>query len=350
MPYFDPEPKRRREDFYDMEEELEDFVKAVERDKLIVVKGLRRYGKTSLILTGLNSVGARYVLIDCRLLPEGFITIKDFASLIEAELSRRSWAANLLRRIDSVSFAGVRMRFRNYDLTTVAEILARIGDAVIVIDEAQELRRSRHRFDSLIAHLYDYSDARVVVSGSQIGMLHRFLRVDDPDAPLYGRPYTEIKLRKLDDRQARDFLIRGFRQEGVSASSDVVDDAVRAFGGVIGWLTYFGYMYSRVGKRSVDEVLDIASSLALQELEHALSLYSLARRRYVEVLKTIATLGEAGWSEIKRSVEARLGRIPDTALANILRNLVDLSIVLRRGRRYVIADNVLAYAIRHKLR
>lgn len=212
MPYFDPEPKKRREGFYDMEEELEGFVKAVERDKLIVVKGLRRYGETSLIPTGLNSVGARYVLIDCRLLPEGFITIKDFASLIKAELSRR------------------------------------------------------------------------------------------------------------------------------------------AFGGVIGWLTYFGYMYSRVGKRSVNEVLDIASSLALQELEHALSLCSLARRRYVEVLKIIATLGEAGWSEIKRSVEARLGRIPDTALANILRNLVDLSMVLRRGRRYVIADNVLAYAIRHKLR
>ncbi len=140
MPYFDPEPKKRREGFYDMEEELEGFVKAVERDKLIVVKGLRRYGETSLILTGLNSVGARYVLIDCRLLPEGFITIKDFASLIKAELSRR------------------------------------------------------------------------------------------------------------------------------------------AFGGVIGWLTYFGHMYSRVGKRSVNEILDIASSLAIQELEHALSLCSLARR------------------------------------------------------------------------
>lgn len=71
MPYFDPEPKKRREGFYDMEEELEGFVKAVEMDKLIVVKGLRRYGETSLIPTGLNSVGARYVLIDCRLLPEG---------------------------------------------------------------------------------------------------------------------------------------------------------------------------------------------------------------------------------------------------------------------------------------
>jgi hypothetical protein len=52
--YFTLEPKRKKEDFYDVEEELDALVDSLNKFRLIVVKGLRRRGKTSLILTGLN--------------------------------------------------------------------------------------------------------------------------------------------------------------------------------------------------------------------------------------------------------------------------------------------------------
>ncbi|MCX8189533.1 MAG: hypothetical protein N3F64_07450 [Nitrososphaeria archaeon] len=51
--YFSPEPKRRKEDFFNMEEELRMFQKILSLGKLIIVSGLRRYGKTSLILAAL---------------------------------------------------------------------------------------------------------------------------------------------------------------------------------------------------------------------------------------------------------------------------------------------------------
>ena len=56
MGYFDPEPKRRKEDFFDMEDVVGEFRRGLEVSRFIVVLGLRRYGKTSLILTTLNDM------------------------------------------------------------------------------------------------------------------------------------------------------------------------------------------------------------------------------------------------------------------------------------------------------
>jgi|GEM_PF-3725957 len=46
--YFDPQPKRRRKDFYDMEDILSGFQRALKAGKLVLVLELGRYGKTSL--------------------------------------------------------------------------------------------------------------------------------------------------------------------------------------------------------------------------------------------------------------------------------------------------------------
>ena len=100
---FDPEPKRSRRDFFDMDDALADFMDSVSSDKLILVTGLRRYGKTSLILTGLNEAGVEYVFIDCRLLPSGMISIREFLKLLHRELRSHSWARRQV-------LAGRRMR------------------------------------------------------------------------------------------------------------------------------------------------------------------------------------------------------------------------------------------------
>jgi len=42
-----------------MEDELNDFVSSLSKFRFIVVRGLRRYGKTSLILTGLNAADVK---------------------------------------------------------------------------------------------------------------------------------------------------------------------------------------------------------------------------------------------------------------------------------------------------
>lgn len=80
--------------------------------RLVVVLGLRRFGKTPLILTGLNEAGLDYVSLDCRLLPPGMLSMGSFLSLLESGLNRRSWAKKLLRKIEGVSVGEFGVRFK----------------------------------------------------------------------------------------------------------------------------------------------------------------------------------------------------------------------------------------------
>ncbi|NPA96799.1 MAG: ATP-binding protein [Crenarchaeota archaeon] len=350
MAYFDPEPKRRKEDFFDMEAEVEEFKRGLEVSKFVAVLGLRRYGKTSLILTTLNELGLDYVFVDCRLLPSGMISVSDLIAILERELSEKSWFRSIASSIEGIEVGPIGVRFRRRDLNTLVSVLERLEGKVLVLDEVQELRRSRYRFDSVLAYLYDHVDVKIVVSGSQVGMVHRFLRLEDPSAPLYGRPIYFVRLRPLDRERAREFLLKGFAQEGVDPPRDVVERALDVLDGVIGWLTYFGYAYTRLGVRDLDRIVDMASRLALEELEHALRIYGVGRPRYAAVLKIVAELGEATWSEIMRFLESRLGRVPRNTLSNILRNLVDMGVLMKTSSGYRVADPILRYAVKKYLR
>jgi hypothetical protein len=68
---------------------------------------------------------------------------------------------------------------------------------IVALDEAQEFRKiMRYDLTSILAHACDYCDGlQFVVTGSEVGMLYKFLRVDDAEAPLYGRGTVEIELR-----------------------------------------------------------------------------------------------------------------------------------------------------------
>jgi len=343
--YFNPEPKRRREDLFNMESELSTLDSGLRRGKLVVVSGLRRYGKTSLILTYLNEKRLDYVYLDCRLLPSGMISLNSFLNLLEEELSRHEWALKILSGVEEASVGGFGVRFKARSERSLLRVLHALEGKVLVLDEAQELRRSGYKFDSLIAYAYDHLDLKIIVSGSMIGLLYRFLRINDPEAPLYGRAFTEVKLRRLSAAESREFLVKGFEQEGVRVSDEVINEAIKRFDGVIGWLTYFGFALTTSGE-DIDSILDKASKLALSELEHALRVYGVGERRYREVLKTIATLGRARWSEVKRGVEARLGRIPNNTLATIIKNLVDSGFIRKENEEYEIADPVLQHGIR----
>jgi len=228
-------------------------------------------------------------------------------------------------------------------------VLEGLEGRVLVLDEAQELRRFRYRLDSLIAYLYDHVDVKVIVSGSQVGVMYRFLRLHDPEAPLYGRPFYEVRVGPLDRDRAREFLELGFQQEGVKPPEDLIEEALNLFDGVIGWLTYFGYSYARLGLRSLDEILDAAARLAYSELSHALQVTGVGRPRYAAILRAVAERGTATWSEVRRYVEARLGRIPRNTLSYMLKNLVDMGFLEKGPSGYRVADPVLAHAIKKYL-
>ncbi len=369
MPLFNPYPKTRKEEFYDREKELEEFNKYINNSPLTLVLGLRRYGKTSLILTGLNENNKRYIFIDCRLLPQGMLSMADLTRLFEKAFNNflrkyHNLRHRLLKLLENIK--GIRV----HDITiminpsktsfdSIVDLFSAINeldeDVILVIDEAQELRRvARYRIDSILAYTYDHlHNIRIVLSGSQIGLLYRFLRITDPQAPLYGRVYVELKLSPLSREQSQDFLEKGFTEQGLRVSKELVDYIVDRVDGVIGWLTYIGYELSLARCSSiklVDKVLDKAALLVRQELENFLKLRLQARIRYLAILEAISVLGEASWKNIYTYLEAKVGRVPKPVFNELLRNLVDAGFVVKKEPGvYVIADPVLQYAIKNKL-
>lgn len=72
-----------------------------------------------------------------------------------------------------------------------------------------------------------------------------------------------------------------------------------------------------------------------------LKLYSSGEPRYREALKIVATLGATSWSEVRRGIEARLGKITDSKLSIIFRKLMDSGFIRKEGNKYTIVDPIL---------
>ncbi len=76
----------------------------------------------------------------------------------------------------------------------------------MVFDEAQDFLYFP-RFDSILAHVYDYlSHIKLVLAGSEIGLLDKLLGVRKVKSPLSGGPYTTITMRRLSRGKRWSFL------------------------------------------------------------------------------------------------------------------------------------------------
>ena len=174
MPYFDPKPKTNRSDLYDREEELNELIRLIKISPLILILGLRRTGKTSLLYTALNEIKIPNIIIDSRELPYNkIISPNDFTELLIRNLnkflkSRRKIAnkfINLIKNIESINIMGLSIKFkRNKAASTLIDLLNSLNKLaeeenfklIIAFDEAQELRRiTALRLDKLFAYIYD---------------------------------------------------------------------------------------------------------------------------------------------------------------------------------------------------
>ena len=63
---FSVEPKESLQDLFDREDEVRKLREGLSRERLILVLGLRRIGKSSLVLATLSSTGQPFVYVDVR--------------------------------------------------------------------------------------------------------------------------------------------------------------------------------------------------------------------------------------------------------------------------------------------
>ncbi|MFP3321124.1 MAG: ATP-binding protein, partial [Acidilobus sp.] len=180
----DPVPKSSRRDFFDSEAEIEG-VKSLS-SPITLVLGLRRTGKSSVIMISLSELGLPYIYVDLRKFEEkGFASYRDLVVELEREVNRLTsrfpGLLELLRRVEGVEVmgSGVRLRWGGRKRVTISSLLKALNDwaedrVLVVIDEAQELINMRGA-NLLPALAYSFDNlrrVRVVLSGSKMGLLY----------------------------------------------------------------------------------------------------------------------------------------------------------------------------------
>jgi len=317
---FDPRPKERREDFFDREHELKLFIDGL-RYPLSLILGLRRTGKTSLLLVGLKEAGYPHVIVDCRNLPIN-PSKKDIMLAFQeafnqmARKHRKIWDTikDYMKNIKGVEVLGIGISI-SWKKASISSIIDEMDEwardhgtrIVLAFDEFQQIRGAR-QIVIMLAHIYDYRrNISTVLTGSEMGLLYGTLALDDPDSPLYGRYVHEVRLENFSRELSLEFLKMGFKQYNMHPNTKVLEYAVEKFNGIPGWLTFFGAKAVSVGKVTeeiVDEIFEMAVHQAISEINNFLKLREAGRRRYVIILKSVAE-GTNRWSEIKRKWKRR---------------------------------------------
>ena len=358
---FDPRPKTSRGELYDRDVELSMLDGFVESGSpLMVVFGIRRIGKTSLLRVFLNEVGLPYIYIDARVFEEqGFGKDLLYRMLsIELNRLRGRWASIIeyLRVLEGVEVGATTIRFnwRKKPLS-ITDVFVRLDDwasdngrvVVIAVDEAQLLRylkggKGRIDFTKIISYCYDnLRNIKFIVTGSEIGVLKDFLGFDNPNSWLYGRIRDELVVDRFDREKSRDFLEKGFSECGVKPPSSIVEEVLDRVDGIPGWLTYFGYKYCRrPSPEIVNEVFSEAKRLVLEEIRKLPSKY------YVYALKAIS-IGYKQWKNIKQAIELWTNHpLTNAQTTRILQTLVKLSLIEKEDNEYKILDPIIAEAVK----
>ncbi|MDK2465138.1 MAG: ATP-binding protein [Candidatus Korarchaeota archaeon] len=364
---FDPAPKSRREDLFDFEEELETLLEAYRDDltRMVVISGLRRTGKTSLLKVSLRESGLPHLIVDGRsvlgpedlerTLTEGLRRIRE--GPLRRSLSRLRSLSTPVVGVELDRLGEVRLQDELREASSWA--LERGTRIVVALDEVQDLRYVGW-LPRILAFCYDnLHGILTVLTGSQVRLMEEFLGLRDPGSPLFGRPFAEVRTRTLSDREAREFLEAGFVQAGVRCPSQALEDAVYSLGGVIGWLTYYGYQVLRtaggrgeVGREVCDEALErtysYARSLLRSELRAFLEGRASAERRYRAVLSVLArapgrVLDRA---ELRARVEGLLEeKIPRPRFSRLLSELERYGFIVSGEQGYRLADPLIALAL-----
>ncbi len=323
--YFNPQVKDCKKDFFNFEVLQEELKKAIGNvvTPLIAVYGLRRTGKTSLIRVVLHSLKKKHVWIDSR----GISSRDDFYKRLSDEIGKFRRL-----RIDSLSIKGVGL-----SLNIMKNGLDYLNKHrfVLVIDEAQLLKKLQ--LDNAVAYIYDnFPKIKIIISGSEMGMLRSFLGSNNAKAPLYGRAVLELQTSRLDKEGGFTFLKEGARQARLVFHDEEILATIKELDGIIGWLTKYGwYRLKNSPNESLRKTVEEGKALALDEF---VKFSYKADARYKKIMKSLK--GGAKWDEIRRKIQ-----LSDKQLYSMLKRLVDNGIVEKKEGIYAIADPLLEAAL-----
>ncbi|GAY25570.1 ATP-binding protein [Desulfurococcaceae archaeon AG1] len=269
---FDPWPKSSREELLGRSSELEELHRAIDKGEgLILVHGIKRIGKTSILRTFTSEV--KGICLE----PERAAKSKDleasFAKALEDGFQRLSKIISDVKGVEVVRRSrGVVVRIDSRSLgplwlgNIISEISKKVDRLVVAIDNAENIVSPVSRqLRMLISYSLDnLENVSFILAAPSSIAIHELLGLNERSSPLYGRKPYELGVEKLSREQSLELLSKGFKEQGLKMPREA-EDAVDFFEGIPGWLVYFGRSY--LSGKSFESIVEGAVGIAVKELE-----------------------------------------------------------------------------------
>jgi len=358
--YFDIKPKTKREDLFGVDYALRSLIGYLSDNttRMIVIKGLRRMGKTSLLNVALNESKVDSVKIDVRESP--YYDKKEFLRFLVSKMKQKTGESLVHKIVKKIS--GFAVGYKDLSATILlskGENLALFFDNfnkqlakkkkkfILAFDEVQLLKQIG--FDFVLASIFDnYSHIKLLLTGSEIGLLDKFLGKKIYKAPLFGRGYFEIGLKRIKEEEATRFLEEGFKQIKKKIGIEEIKEVIENFDGIIGWITHYGWLRSKAisHEKAIEKVKEEGKELSKRELGDFLKARR-AKSKYMKILKYL-THGNNSWSMLKYSFEKEGIKVTDSQLSLYLKELIDYSFIEKANCKYAISDPMMLKAAREQ--
>lgn len=369
--YFDPKPKKSLVDLFGRDEEVGHLIKVIkEKNPLIVISGLRRVGKTSLLGAVLNEKFEHIIWIDPRDLgSSSALSKKEILRLFQNGIdmflkSHRSKARTIvgfLKHIRGFSFSGFGIQFNVDTGIDLKELFVGLDKwatengtyVILAIDETQDFAKStEYALDALLAGIYDQCSNNIIIilTGSEMGLLFNFLGDKDPTKPLYGRTREDIKLKPLTDKLSKQFLIEGFKQKGIDPRKDAatiaaMDSAIKKLDGIVGWLIKFAKKCLSNGKIVEGYILETqieGSKQARQEFEKFSKLQA-KEKVYFTIMKELLRLQTTSQIEF-------IGKfVENNSTENEVQELLNEQFIVKIDEKYFFGDPLLQFSFEQEV-
>jgi AAA+ ATPase superfamily predicted ATPase len=361
--FFSLEPKTRREDLYDRENELNELERAFENGRIVLLTGTRRIGKTSILKVFLNEKeqdGVFHIFVDCRaFVRRGNLldkrAIKDRMIDEIQNVFKKSILKRAARSISNIKTPWLEVELKGKEglQASLAHVLNEVNSKlekskrklIVAMDEVQNMRLDGSgglEFLNLLAYVYDHLlNVKFVLTGSEVGVLHDFLRLDDANSPLFGRYLNEIRVERFSRERSIDLLVKGFEQLNLKQDLRKIEEAVDALDGLVGYLVMYGYTVWQKGsyEKALSETLDSAERIVEKELAELFE----KSENYRIVLEAIAHRMNT-FSKIKEYSVMKSMPMNDRTLTNVLKALLKYSYLEEHfedgSKRYVIPDPI----------
>ena len=315
---FDTRPKRERSLLYGREDDLKEIEQIIDGGFWAVLIGPRRIGKTSLATVLTQSRGGIYMDVS------SVLTVKELGLRLIDEI-----AGGRLKMEGEVDLKVFRLTMKREPILTFEKIIRKLGDRLIALDEVQRL--NDRMLPRILSTLYNETTIRLLFTGSATGLIKTIAE----SAEIRGKPIEEKEIRPFSRDTSVAFLEAGFRRGKISYEPGQLEEAVDRFGGIPGWLTYYGAKRCS-GKshlEAMNEVTKLAKKTATEESKN----FGALQRAIVLSLARFS--GGAAWNEIKVLASSKYEQISKSStFSESLKSLQNLRIIEKRAEKYYLVD------------